>query len=504
MADLATQLRDYLDATTPRVSLSEVSGLRAVRPASMPRRPDMDKDQPQAPSVLRWLRWPPVVAAAAAVAVLILIGGVALFALRLESGNGAVTDQPTLPVSTTAILPTTTAPNVSTTPSTATATASTTTVPVPVLQGMAWERIVMTWEQPAEVGTLIVGGPGYVLAGSVCETLEWGACAGPEPAVWVSSDGVGWQRVAEEAFAGVKGRITGIAAGPGGLVAVGTRADTMFGGGMAWYSPDGVTWTQAPDPGGVLVGSGVTVVGGITAGGPGFVAVGFENPAGSDTNAVVWVSEDGRSWTRIEDTDLLGDPATFVSEDMGTVMPGGPGLVAVGSSVWVSADGFDWAKVPRDAFEGLESPLSSRYGRAGLGFTHVTADPLSGSLILFRSGPHPQIWTSDSGTRWTRVPDPDDSWEGSGDGIFASAWDQQTVLAIGTLDEPGRLSLVASPDAGLHWASVEAGEFVPAPGHSLAARGIFFDGARFIVLGVDCNATGDECPNVMWIGTWDD
>ena len=37
MADLATQLRDYLDATTPQVSLSEVCGLRAVRPVSVAR-----------------------------------------------------------------------------------------------------------------------------------------------------------------------------------------------------------------------------------------------------------------------------------------------------------------------------------------------------------------------------------------------------------------------------------------------------------------------------------
>jgi hypothetical protein len=84
MADLATQLRDYLEATTPEVSLSEVPGVRMVRP--LPR---------QGPTpTRRWL----LVGAAAAAALAAVIAAVLLWpsspsepAPFIDEGTTAVT-----------------------------------------------------------------------------------------------------------------------------------------------------------------------------------------------------------------------------------------------------------------------------------------------------------------------------------------------------------------------------------------------------------------------------
>jgi hypothetical protein len=69
----------------------------------------------------------------------------------------------------------------------------------------------------------------------------------------------------------------------------------------------------------------------VTVGGPGLVAVGAEQTSG---HAVVWTSPDGITWSRVPD-----DEAVFVGTDrsdpngqwMNGVTAGGPGLVAVGA-----------------------------------------------------------------------------------------------------------------------------------------------------------------------------
>ena len=130
----------------------------------------------------------------------------------------------------------------------------------------------------------------------------------------------------------------------------------------------------------------------VTAGGPGFVAVGSiittTDPDADGWDAGVWVSEDGITWslvTSVEPTTLGPKPTEtdplrtgLEMMMMESVTVGGPGLVAVGSdwnvpgvlsgaTVWTSHDGISWSKAT------VESEFSWMYDvtAGGPGFVAV-------------------------------------------------------------------------------------------------------------------------------------
>ena len=87
-----------------------------------------------------------------------------------------------------------------------------------------------------------------------------------------------------------------MAAGPLGLVAVGTQYQGEDYDAVVFTSPDGLAWSRVPDPEGVFGGPGWQGMHAVTAGGPGWVAVGYDD-SGEDWNAAVWTSPDGVTWT---------------------------------------------------------------------------------------------------------------------------------------------------------------------------------------------------------------
>jgi len=92
-------------------------------------------------------------------------------------------------------------------------------------------------------------------------------------------------------------------------------------------TPAGVTWTRIPHDDTVFGGPDNQAMNAVVAGGPGLVAVGYDGPVG-DGDAAVWTSPDGVTWTRIpHDDTIFGGPDI---QGMAGVAAGGPGLVAVG------------------------------------------------------------------------------------------------------------------------------------------------------------------------------
>lgn len=181
--------------------------------------------------------------------------------------------------------------------------------------GYNWTRV---WDEDlsgAWLSCVTVGGPGLVAVGS---------------GVWVSEDGYDWTRIRGEAAPDTSD-ISAVTAGGPGLVAVGFEG--------VWLSEDGYAWTlvDLPPDGQHLP----PLEWGLVAGGPGLVAVGTGHgvpgllTSHPPTRAFGWVSTDGRNWTR----GPIGEDGAWVS----AVAVGGPGLVAVGSSVWLSADGQNWS-----------------------------------------------------------------------------------------------------------------------------------------------------------------
>jgi hypothetical protein len=205
-------------------------------------------------------------------------------------------------------------------------------------------------------------------------------------------------------------------------------------------SPAAVTPTPAPPPLGDLwaqaivpdaTGRPVGRIEAVTAGGPGFVAVGrgcLSRPNGDvdRCEAIVWTSTDGRAWDRAPASDALDIGTYFATSGpeigMFDVAAGGPGVVAIGyaarpdmqATVWFSPDGVSWDRVALD----LGSPEAETVFRpdtrvdvvawTGERFVVAGVDRSDGAHTaeeLATARPRAAVWTSVDGRTWTRVPD---------------------------------------------------------------------------------------------------
>ena len=138
---------------------------------------------------------------------------------------------------------------------------------------------------------------------------------------WTSSDGVRWTRSDSPAL--IAGRAVALAATlDGTLVAVGS--DLEEGEALAWRSPDGLTWLQAPREATRHLDGRKVRMTDVAVAGDRIVAVG--NHVGLQYGtASSWVSRDGMHWTRSTDTPALEQG------ELSAVVAGGPGLVSVGT-----------------------------------------------------------------------------------------------------------------------------------------------------------------------------
>jgi len=197
--------------------------------------------------------------------------------------------------------------------------------------------------------------------------------SGFKAAVWLF-DGNAWSPRYDDSF-GISGHILemwGVAAKGNDLVAVGSDCasgqllpgdplgSTCDPGQLdaaVWFSDNGGTaWKRVSVR--ALSRDGDQQMTTVIQGGPGFVAVGYDEVAG-DRNAAVWTSTDGRTWLKVEDDDLGG---TGVQE-IKTVTTIDDNLVAAGfdgsggdlnGAVWTSIDGRTWTKSTPPALGGLD------------------------------------------------------------------------------------------------------------------------------------------------------
>ena len=228
--------------------------------------------------------------------------------------------------------------------------------------GTAWIRVphdesVFGAEGPYEMSSVTGLGTDWVAVG-----IDWSSTL-PDAAAWTSRDGLTWSRVPNNEGVFGDGRswlqMDHVAPGGPGLVAVGFEAFIADSDAAVWTSPDGITWSRVPHNEEVFGGNGWQWTFGVTAGGPGLVAVGAEGAVDSggavDSDAAVWTSPDGITWSRVpHDEEVLGGDG---DQNMRSVAAGGPGLVAVGfdgpiadpdAAVWTSPDGLTWSRVLHD------------------------------------------------------------------------------------------------------------------------------------------------------------
>lgn len=207
------------------------------------------------------------------------------------------------------------------------------------------------------LNAIAAAGPGLVAAGSD-ELRE-------DAAVWVSTDGRGWDRIESESFSGVADSngldgaqlMTDIAEGPAGLVAVGSyerKVDRDVDGGV-WVSDDGLEWERVVDD--ALGGTGSQSIAALEVSNGLYVAGGVvSGPVGSEEHRpAIWISQTGRDWERID------SPAFRIDGAISAVTHRGSRIVAVGTSghvarpaAWVSDDARSWEAVLAEDTGGSE------------------------------------------------------------------------------------------------------------------------------------------------------
>lgn len=212
----------------------------------------------------------------------------------------------------------------------------------------------LRWSAPT---TLETGFAGNLAIASIVESpggllalaYPYGdTCGGPESvaAMWSSSDGLRWHRLAMPNDFG-SGQVRTVAGGPAGFVALGVRSDSTQ---AIWTSPDGRAWTRGKLP---RVSSGTLALDEVASVEGGFVLVGSvlgEEGCGGPGHVrfATWFSRDGSAWTRTNLPGAVPDPTATVHVQplLGRVLayqilPGDE----TSPLAWTSADGQSWTSV---------------------------------------------------------------------------------------------------------------------------------------------------------------
>ena len=269
-----------------------------------------------------------------------------------------------------------------------------------------------TWKSGTSGGTS--GSPEHIAAGPN-GVVAIGTLDG-KTASWASADGIHWDyhlKVFPKAL-GTNDmvRVTDVVATSTGWLAVGRDEESCFVSCMpapiralVWTSPDGLTWTRLTGQA-ALRDAGMNAIAAMAGG---FVAGG---DAGG--RAAFWWSPDGLTWTRVADDPSFGPGTTGnVVQIMGIAARDGA-IVAVGMELggggdspptvlaWRSVDGRTWTAASVE--NGIEGQVFS-----------VAATP-TGFLATGPSGDTSclgGIWSSTDGSAWTcEATDP--AFEGFG------------------------------------------------------------------------------------------
>ncbi|HXX59746.1 MAG TPA: hypothetical protein VEI48_00480 [Candidatus Sulfotelmatobacter sp.] len=228
--------------------------------------------------------------------------------------------------------------------------------------------------------TGVASGPGGLVA------VGW-IFQGFHGEAWHSTDGSTWSldgQLAEDSV------LQAVAADASRYVAVGLDGQ----GGTAWSSADGVTWQQTASHE-AFAASPLRLTA-VASWNGGFVIAGYEGTEFGSGRAAFWLSSDGLTWQRAPDSDAFADARPAA------VTAGGPGLVAVGTAgpadapgpavVWTSADGLHWRRVAASpTFTGAR--MRTVASVPGIGLVAAGED---------LSGDQGVVWTSSTGAVWKR------------------------------------------------------------------------------------------------------
>lgn len=302
----------------------------------------------------------------------------------------------------------------------------------------------------------------------------------PEGKVWLSEDGSGWTRVADQkAFEGAV--IRRAAAFEDGLVALGTKGRKLLG----WHSEDGQTWTRKTID---SVDKGVELFPDAVIDGPaGLIAV--ASTVTQDLIGQRWyASANGKRWTSMEPpTDTAN--GVFLSLDADDTE-----YIAVGRPLFGPAEGLYWRSPDAVTWEPFDGPENGTLIDLAIG-----ADGSYVAVGQHETTAVPMIWRAEELGAWELVYEaPSDKVteerlelvEVGGPGFIAggltSACPTQRTRSCPIV------SLLASPD-GREWTPLGIEDGVPGPLHDTQPWAVATDGVSTTVL-----AWHEERPTEIW------
>jgi hypothetical protein len=250
-------------------------------------------------------------------------------------------------------------------------------------------------------------------------------------AIWHSSDGRTWDLATVDGDVGAS--VEDVAAGPGGIVAVGLAQPVNAGSAraLAWYSSDGSTWPQAS----VSDSDGYSLLA-VAAWQGELVSIG----SGTGGRAAAWTSADGRSWTRVASM-----PEGFEAHRL---VAFADRIVAVGSVAakpesLASGDARTWAQAAMP-LDGTEAQANAWVADAvelegrlvAVGHSAIGVIPEATNV----APPRPLVWVSGDGLSWRLLP-PDATLTGSLDGAAVLG----NHVVVTTRDSAGSPIYVGTP-----------------------------------------------------------
>ena len=224
------------------------------------------------------------------------------------------------------------------------------------------------------------------------------------------------------------------------------------------------------------------IVGGITAGGPGFVVVGSDWVDAEGAVAVAWTSDDGLAWAE-HPIGSPGPTSALTSPALSSVTTGGGMLVAVGRvGIWRSTDGLTWEQAaPSSGLGGI--PLRVARGRAGfVAIGRGLGEPCQG-----------RAWTSADGASWRDValPDADHFCP------TAVAGSASGYVVVGNDPLDGGPVVLASSD-GVSWSRAPA---QPSLAWDADPEGVAWTGDRWTAFGSFLPSTSADQGVQVWQST---
>ena len=336
-----------------------------------------------------------------------------------------------------------------------------------------------------------------------------------EPGVTITADA--WGRVGGELMNPLVGLFDMAAVG-GQLVAVGFDPGIIDfrQNGAVFVSEDGVTWERFAESDQALT-KGTVLIYGISAGGPGMVAVGTgceDDTEACPVHPTVWTSTDVTSWAR-----SATDPAVFTeSGAMLDVVATEDGLVAAGNlgewltddtyvsrpAAWFSADGLDWSLPwigdPIDSSDSLFLPgfISLAAGPGGEVVGVGMAENTAGDIVA-------AIWLSPDGRSWERIDADSPVFAGQNGGDVTMndvAWTVDGYIAVGSEDGTA-VRVWLSPD-GRDWALADTADSFDGVGTLSSVAGL---GSGYLAAGPHGWTDQTDAAMMLWTSTdgqnWD-